>query len=94
MEKPGFLDKSRQVLFVAFLCRQINPQQPYPLISPNKSSFSRLLIFERNPVLVVKSTTIILSYGKTGFLGQLNAILNRVSESHHHEFQSWDIGQN
>jgi hypothetical protein len=50
-----------------FLCKQINPQQPYPLISAEKSGLSRLLIFKRNPVLIVKPKIIMLSDGKTGF---------------------------
>jgi hypothetical protein len=42
-----------------------------------KSGLSRLLVSERNPVLVVKSTIIILSAGKTGFLNptSLNKLL-------------------
>jgi hypothetical protein len=54
-EKPGFL------------CKRVNPQQPYPPIYAEKSGYSRFIVFERNPVLVVKSTIIMLSDGKTGF---------------------------
>jgi hypothetical protein len=46
---------------------QINPQEPYLLISADKPDLSRLLVFERNPVFIIKSKIIILSDGKTGF---------------------------
>jgi hypothetical protein len=53
-----------------FRCKQINLQQSHPFISPQKSSFSRLLISEGNPVFI-KFKIVMLSDGKTGFLKKL-----------------------